>query len=512
MMFHRTELWVRLLAAFSLLLASLAARGEGAAQTGSRTFPETGKTVSGKFLAYWNAHGGLAQQGYPISEEMQETSDTDGRTYTVQYFERAIFEDHPENDPPYDVLLSLLGTFVYKEKYPGGRASGVVAQPDPDCRIFSETRQAVCGTFLDYWTQHGGLAQQGYPISDEFTETSDLNGKPYTVQYFERAVFERHPENLPPYDVLLSQLGTLRYKAKNPSAGRIAATIALPGVPQKIALGGGFVWVAALDGKGGGNLVRVDRESGRIVGDPQTIGFEPHNVSFGEGGVWVSQQDKVARFDPSTGNLVATIPITVKSNYVPVLAAEGSVWVADPAEEVSAVMRIDPATNQVVGQPVKVGQEPLFIVAGGGFIWVGSHDSKSISRIDPRTSQVTATVNPGFEVHGLAYDEGSLWVANYHGHAVVRVEPTSGQVAGSPIPVGYSFEAISAGRDIVWTAPDRFANDARRGSDIVTRIDAQTARVYGVLHAGGAPTDVEVGDGEVWVTTTRPDALLRVAP
>ena len=54
-----------------------------------RTFPQTGKTVSGSFLSYWDTHGGLAQQGYPVSEEMQERSDTNGKTYTVQYFDRA---------------------------------------------------------------------------------------------------------------------------------------------------------------------------------------------------------------------------------------------------------------------------------------------------------------------------------------------------------------------------------------------------------------------------------------
>jgi hypothetical protein len=65
------------------------------------------------------------------------------------------------------------------------------------------------------------LAQQGYPISDEFTEISDLNGQPYTVQYFERAVFEYHPENAgTAYDVLLSQLGTFRYKEKYPIGGQ----------------------------------------------------------------------------------------------------------------------------------------------------------------------------------------------------------------------------------------------------------------------------------------------------
>jgi hypothetical protein len=34
---------------------------------------------------------------------------SDGREYTVQWFERARFELHPENKPPYNVLLGLLG-------------------------------------------------------------------------------------------------------------------------------------------------------------------------------------------------------------------------------------------------------------------------------------------------------------------------------------------------------------------------------------------------------------------
>ncbi len=44
-----------------VVVASLG--GHSFAQTTSRTFTETGKTVKGKFLDYWNSHGGLAQQG-----------------------------------------------------------------------------------------------------------------------------------------------------------------------------------------------------------------------------------------------------------------------------------------------------------------------------------------------------------------------------------------------------------------------------------------------------------------
>ena len=213
------------------------------AQPSSRTFPETGKTVQGRFLDYWNSHGALAQQGFPISNEMQETSDTDGKTYTVQYFERAVFELHPGNKPPNDVLLSLLGNFLYQQKYPSNASNQHTSTQNP--RLFPETGHNVGGKFLSYWQSHGGLAQQGYPISEEFTEVSDLDGKSYTVQYFERAVFELHPENAAPFDVLLSQLGTFRYRAKY-SAAQPAPIIPTPvaGCTSNLAPGS---WQGPLD-------------------------------------------------------------------------------------------------------------------------------------------------------------------------------------------------------------------------------------------------------------------------
>jgi len=98
------------------LLASRAAVAADECQT----FAQTGKQVCGRFLEYWRANGGLAQQGLALSEEMQEKSDIDGKTYKVQYFERAVFEYHPENQRPYDVLLSLLGREKYALRYPNG--------------------------------------------------------------------------------------------------------------------------------------------------------------------------------------------------------------------------------------------------------------------------------------------------------------------------------------------------------------------------------------------------------
>ena len=167
-----------------------------------RTFTETGKTIGGDFLTYWNANGGLTQQGYPISDVVNEVSPTDGKNYQVQYFERARFELHPENVAPYNVLLGLLGREQYLAKYPGGRPAGGTGDV-----CFDQTGRCVRSRFYDYWQSHGGLAQQGLPLSDEFDEVNPTDGKTYRVQYFERARFEYHPENAAPYDVLLGLLG-----------------------------------------------------------------------------------------------------------------------------------------------------------------------------------------------------------------------------------------------------------------------------------------------------------------
>src|SRR5205085_2628557 len=77
---------------------------------------------------------------------------------------------------------------------------------DTPAQCFSQTGRCALGRFLAYWQAHGGLAINGYPLSDQRIELLE-DGKPYVVQYFERARFEHHPENPAPYDVLLGQFG-----------------------------------------------------------------------------------------------------------------------------------------------------------------------------------------------------------------------------------------------------------------------------------------------------------------
>ena len=187
-----------------------AARVPNPNQPGVAYFPETGHTLRGAFRRVWERNGGLAQFGYPLTEEYAEVSETDGNTYTVQYFERARFELHPEHaGTPYEVLLGLLGntlTAHRKEEAPFLRAA---ANGQPGAVYFRETGHNMAPEFVEYWRRNGGLAIYGYPISEPFREVNAADGRSYLVQYFERNRFEHHPELAGTrYEVLLGLLGS----------------------------------------------------------------------------------------------------------------------------------------------------------------------------------------------------------------------------------------------------------------------------------------------------------------
>jgi len=173
-----------------------------------RYFPQTGHSLQGGFRVYWEAHGGLAQFGYPLTEEFHEPDEVRGIAPQVQYFERARFEYHPENRPPYDVLLGLLGSTSTAGRRNEPAFCPVAAQTGPGTLFFAPTGHNMPPQFAGYWQTHGGLPVYGYPISEAFQETSPTDGKPYLVQYFERNRLEYHPELPEPYRVSLGLLGT----------------------------------------------------------------------------------------------------------------------------------------------------------------------------------------------------------------------------------------------------------------------------------------------------------------
>ncbi|GEM_PF-3749372 len=156
-----------------------------------RYFPETGHSVRGGFLEFFEAHGGLPIFGYPITDEFIE----DGRT--VQYFEKARFEWHADAPPPFQIQLGPLGYLLHGSVDPS--VPNTVPPGARDARYFPATGHIVSGPFLSFYDSAGGAVLFGNPITEVI-----LTDK-MAVQYFERARMEQ--DRSTPLSVRLGNVG-----------------------------------------------------------------------------------------------------------------------------------------------------------------------------------------------------------------------------------------------------------------------------------------------------------------
>ncbi|HVA23445.1 MAG TPA: polysaccharide deacetylase family protein, partial [Chloroflexota bacterium] len=147
-------LGLRFVRAAALCALLLPATAHAAADT--MLFPQTNHSVSFGFKHFFDTRGGLDIFGYPTTEEIRENG------WTVQYFQRARFEYHPElAGTQYEVELGLLGDLTANQTF--GKASAA-----PGARFYKETSHNLSGPFLKFFDARGGLDVFGYPTSESF--------------------------------------------------------------------------------------------------------------------------------------------------------------------------------------------------------------------------------------------------------------------------------------------------------------------------------------------------------
>jgi hypothetical protein len=200
-------------------------------------FAQVSDCVTGRFGTYWRDGGQLSVFGLPLTSAAKEP--VGDQSYRVQYFERARFELHPDQPAPYDVLLGRLGVDRLAAE---GRDWQTFPKADPHtAHYFRETGHAIAPQFWAFWSSHGleldgnkrsktpaeSIALFGFPISEAQKERN-ADGGVFLTQWFERARFEYHPENKPPFDVLLGRLGAEALE-KPPAPPK--PTSGLPGIP-----------------------------------------------------------------------------------------------------------------------------------------------------------------------------------------------------------------------------------------------------------------------------------------
>src|SRR6476620_3600061 len=121
-----------------------------------------------------------------------------------------------------------------------------------------------------------------------------------------------------------------------------------------------------------------------------------------------------ARADrPHSPTLVATIPVSTPRD---VTAGFASIWVSNGPSR--TVTRINPSTRAI--SATITGPDPASVLAiGAGSVWLTSYPGNSLTRIDPTTNKVTGTLSlspGGLDPIGVTVFDCYVWVANHDGN------------------------------------------------------------------------------------------------
>jgi DNA-binding SARP family transcriptional activator len=190
--------------------------------------------------------------------------------------------------------------------------------------------------------------------------------------------------------------------------------------PATVATDGRSLWAADSPIR---TVYRIDPVTGRIR--DSIAGLDASAIAVASGSAWVSEPRRgdVVKLDPS-GRIVARIPLP--GDPIRLTADANAVWVAiaHPQEDVwrgrSTVWRIDANTNKreaVVSVPATVRR----VATGAGYVWVtsGTYQGEPgvparggvVSKIDPRTNRVVASIKVGYRPDGITLANGLVWVA-----------------------------------------------------------------------------------------------------
>jgi hypothetical protein len=147
-------------------------------------------------------------------------------------------------------------------------------------------------------------------------------------------------------------------------------------------------------------------------------------VSFDGVHVWFAAGDRLAAFDPASGQMVRSIAVP---------AHAGTAFDGKHLFQISerSIQKIDPASGRVLGTipaPGDGGDSGLAWAEGA--LWVGQYRERKIHQIDPETGAILRTIQSNRFVTGVTWLGDELWHGTWEGDAsdLRRIDPQTGKV------------------------------------------------------------------------------------
>jgi len=218
--------------------------------------------------------------------------------------------------------------------------------------------------------------------------------------------------------------------------------------------------------------------------------------------VWATNRGRVERW--SRRGKQAEVPMSHPCGAMAV--AFGSLWVADCKE--GTLNRIALASAQksaVIATGIANPKGELNVVAGADSIWVASHDSGAVARVDPATNSVAATIRVDPGTYYLAFGLGSLWAVSAAHQSLQKIDPGTNAVVARTA-LGREPGFLVAGEGAVWVQ--------EQGDGTLARVDPATMAVTGRVKIDETLKygDIDAGGGKIWLRTTAGQTFVVIDP
>lgn len=259
-----------------------------------------------------------------------------------------------------------------------------------------------------------------------------------------------------------SSAGTITpIEAAGNTVGKAVAVGAQPCASLVIAFDS--LWVPLCGDK---TIARVDQKERKVTATPKVaVAAAGGRIASSVGSIWVITDRKgvLSRIDPDTGAPVAEI--YVARGAAAVEAGKDALWIT--SEDSGRLTRVNPHNNEVV-EEVKVGPKPVRLAVGEGGVWTLNGDG-TVSRVDPETSKVVATIAVGGDTSkgDIAAGAGSVWVSA-PGAPIVRIDPRTNRAVqrftgdgGGAVLVAHGSLWVSAGPQVTWRLDPRLVAAVR---------------------------------------------------
>ncbi len=184
-----------------------------------------------------------------------------------------------------------------------------------------------------------------------------------------------------------------------------------------------------------------------------------------------------------------------------------AVWVSNKPKD--SVSKLDPKTGTVAAT-ITVGKRPCSgLAAGFGSLWVpncgDANTPSSMSRVDLQTGAVTATIKTtiGNTEGSIATGAGSVWMMTDAKGTLARFDPATNAVVAE-IYVSPGSYGLTFGEDALWVTSTE--------KSTVARVDPHTNLVVDTIPVGKAPRFIAVGAGAVWSLNQGDGSVSRIDP